>query len=174
MNTEESIKRKIANINKTLLSYIEDKSIFDDAFKDHIIHIKKDNYGPPKYKGRSIECPVFYGYANFDVTKKFSKKSFLCVKEQVNELILLHALGDIARFDTFCFNAFNEPNNKYNKLFTTFAKKKQHKNTEVFIQTLKECNTKINIFVVDILIHERIGFGIGLMIRIGCDFKFKK
>jgi len=39
MNTDEATKNNIDLINKQLLAAIEDKSFFDDCFKDHVIHI---------------------------------------------------------------------------------------------------------------------------------------
>ena len=76
MNTNESIQNKIDDINKILLSSIEDKSIFDDCFKDRIIRPEREESGSPKYKGRSIECPNYRKLFDFDVTKEFCKLSF--------------------------------------------------------------------------------------------------
>jgi hypothetical protein len=173
MTTEESIKNKINNINKILQISIEDKTIFDDCFKDHIIHIKHEGYGFPKYKGRSIECPVFQKSFRYDVTKKFSKKSFNSFKKTVNECILLDAMWNLTTFNKFMTEGCGKSDNGYLKILTTFAHKKNSKNTELFMKSVKECNADIKIYVVDVLIFPFLNsHEISYSIRIGTEFEF--
>jgi hypothetical protein len=174
MTTAKSIKGKIGNINKILKSSIDDKTIFDDCFKDHIIHIENDGYGPPKYKGRGIECPTFQKPFEYDVTKKFSKRSFNSFKKTVNNCILLDALSHIFTFNKFVAEGCNRPDNNYIKLLTTFAHKKDSKSTELFMESVKEHKASISIYVVDVLIFPYLNTNeVRYSIRIGTDFKFE-
>lgn len=171
--TAESIKGKIGNINKILKSSIEDKTIFDDCFKDHIIHIENDGYGPPKYKGRGIECPTFQKPFEYDVTKKFSKRSFNSFKKTVNNCILLDALSHLFTFNKFVTEGYNRPDNNYIKLLTTFARKKDSKSPELFIESVKECNADIKIYVVDIGIFPFLNtHEVRYSIRVGTEIDF--
>ena len=69
----------INDINKDLLSRIEDKSIFYDCFKDDVINIEGENCEPPSY-----------GYSKFVLTEKLSEKNFNSLKEAVNRRIFIY------------------------------------------------------------------------------------
>ena len=172
MNTLESIQNKIAVINERLLSSIEDKTLFDDCFKSSIIHIKNDGYRPPTYKGRSIECPVFQKPFEYDVTKNFSKKSFNSFKKTVNSCILLDALYHLMIYDKLNRDGFNKTDNIFNKIFTTFAHKKNSESTTLFMETVKECDADINIYIIHVVIA--LAYNTNIIkynIRLGTEIK---
>jgi hypothetical protein len=174
LNTNESIQNKINDINKILLSSIEDKSIFDDCFKNHIIRPEREEYGSPEYKGRSIECPNYQNPFDFDITEDFYKESFQSFKETVNQCILLNALSDLFDMNKFVTNAFNKPNNNYYKLLETFAHKNDSKSTELFMDSVKECNAELDIWIVNISIHQCIAtHRVMYTVRVGTEFKFQ-
>ena len=173
MNTNEAIKNKLDIINKMFRTAIDDKTIFDDCFKKHIIHVNQDNYGPPKYKGKSVECPVYKKPFEYDVTKKFTKKSFESFKKIVNNCILLDALCDCMRYDKLLTNGFDKPNNIYRRVFTKFAHKKNSQSTELFIEAVKECDADINIYVVNVCVYTCIAsHQIKYAVRIGTELKY--
>jgi hypothetical protein len=174
MNTNESIQNKIDDINKILLSSIEDKSIFDDCFKDRIIRPENKEYGSPEYKGRSIECPNYRKPFDFDVTKKFCKLSFDSFKETVNQCILLDALNSLFMLNKFVKDGLNKPDNNYYKLLETFAHKNDSKSTELFMDSVKECNAELDIWIVNISIHQCIAtHRVMYTVRVGTEFKFQ-
>jgi hypothetical protein len=174
MNTNESIQNKIDDINKILLSSIEDKSIFDDCFKDRIIRPKRQEYGSPKYKGRSIECPNYRKPFDYDVTEEFRKSSFDSFKETVNNCILIDALNNLFMLNKLVKDGFDKPNNNYYKLIKTFADKKNSKSTELFMESVKECNAELDIWMVGIVIHQCIAtHQVMYTVRVGTEFKFQ-
>jgi len=173
MNTTESIQIKIDDINKIIQKSIEDKTIFDNCFKCHIIRPKSQEYGSPKYKGRSIECPNYRKPFDYDVTKEFCKSSFNSFKETVNQCILLEALNSLFMLNKFVTDGYNKPNNKYYKLLQTFAHKKDSKNTEFFMQSVYDCNAEIDIWIVNIWVHQCIAsHQIMYTVRVGTEFNF--
>ena len=174
MNTIQSIHNKVAVINERLLSSIEDKTLFDNCFKDHIITLKQSTNGFPKHKGNPIDCHVFENLFEYDVTKKFSKKSFNFFKKTVNSCILLDALGHLMIFDKLIRDGFNKADNTFNKIFTTFAHKKDSKSTELFMESVRECNADINIYIVHVLVLPFLYTnGVRYSIRVGTEFKFE-
>jgi len=174
MNTNDAIKNKLDGINKMFRSSIDDKTLFDDCFKKHIIHIERDNNcGSPKYKGRSIECPVYQKPFEYDVTKKFTKKSFESFKKIVNNCILLNALSDCMIYNKLLTEGFNKPDNIYCRVFTKFAHKKNFQSTELFVEAVKECNADINIYVVNVCVYTCIAsHQIKYAVRVGTELKY--
>lgn len=174
MTTTESINIKIDKINKILQCSIDDKTIFDDCFKDDIIYIEKDNYGPPKYRGRSIECYTFQKTFEYDITKKFSKRSFTSFKKTVNSCILLNSLSHLFTFNKFMTEGLKKPDNNYIKLLTTFAHKKNSNSTKLFMDSVKEHNADIKIYVVDVLVFPYLNTNeVRYSIRVGTEFDFE-
>jgi hypothetical protein len=174
MTTEESIQIKIDNINKILQNAIDDKSIFDDCFKDQIIRPERKEYGSPEYKGRSIECPNYQRPFDYDVTKKFSLKDFYSFKQTVNQCILLDAVCNLFLLNKFVTNGLNKPDNNYSKIIKSFAHKNNSKSTELFMESVKECNGELDIWIVNILIHNCFASRqIKYTIRLGTEFKFE-
>jgi hypothetical protein len=174
MTTEESIQIKIDNINKLLQKSIDDKSIFDDCFKNRIIRPERKESGYPKYKGKSIECPNYQRPFDYDVTKKFSLKDFESFKETVNQCILLDAVCNLFLLKKFATNGLGNPDNNYSKLIESFARKQDTKNTELFMESVKECNGELDIWVVNISIHQCIPtHRVMYTVRVGTEFKFQ-
>lgn len=176
MTTEESLQNKIDNINSILLSSVESKSIFDDYFKDSVIYIKRNNDNPPKYKGRSISCHVYYSYVSFDITKKFTIRNFNNVRSEVTRVIFLDALGNLCILNKLITDGYNNPDNIYNRIFNSFAAKKDIYNTKEFMKTLKEHDVDIKIFFMNAFVKHVTGChnkGVHLTVRLGTEFKEK-
>ena len=155
MSTTESIN----DINNLFLSRIEDKSIFYDCFKDHVLNIKEENCEPPSYS-----------YSKFVLTEKLSDKNFNYLKEEVNRLLFMDALYYTTRLldSSILFNDYRDPNTLYNRLFKHY----KNKNPEEFMKDVNECNIGIKLFITDLVIRSsNNNVGVNFMIKSGCEVK---
>jgi hypothetical protein len=153
-----SATESINYINNILLSRIEDKSIFYDCFKDHVLNIEEEN------------CVPSYSYSKFVLTEKLSDKNFNYLKEEVNRLLFLDVLYYTTRLldSSVLFNDYRDPNTLYNRLFKHY----KNKNPEEFMKDVKECNIGIKLFISDLVIRSsNNNVGVNFMIKSGCKVK---
>jgi hypothetical protein len=76
--------------------------------------------------------------------------------------------------NNFVKDGFNKPNNNYYKLLETFAHKNDSKSTELFMESVKECNAELDIWIVNISIHQCIAtHRVMYTVRVGTEFKFQ-
>jgi hypothetical protein len=174
MNTTKSIKDLIVDINNHILSSIAYKSIFDEVLNDYITYYNKSELEEPlSYNGRVIDCPVYYSSFHFKVTDHFTSKEFTAFKKELNGIILLDIVANIAKIETSMFQSEITPNDNHKKLFTIFDGKERLKDPAYVIQFIKSCNADVRFLVANLAVYNIENNNVFFKFRLGSEFEFK-
>ena len=169
-----SIENHIYCINYHISAAIEDRTIFDEVLNDYITYYKKSELEEPlSYNGRVIDCPVYYSSFHFKVTDHFTSKEFTAFKKELNRIILLDIVANIAKIETSMFQSEITPDDNHKKLFTIFDGKERLKDSTYVIEFIKSCNADVRFLVANLAVYNIENNNVFFKFRLGSEFEFK-
>lgn len=140
MDTITFIKNKMNDINKKIHLEFENNTFIETPLDKCIIY------------GGSKNFATFRGTFKWNVVD-FTEEDLISLKKEINEITFASAVSKLLELHNFSSAFTGKKESVFYDIVQSFAKHKQFKNKELFLETLKQFGAELTIPIKNILVY---------------------